>query len=288
MADLAVAFEAERPRLIRIAYGVLGSIGEAEDVVQEAWLRLQRVGGEEIEDVGAWLSTVVGRLALDSFGSARRRRESYVGEWLPEPLVDVAGEDSDLDEKVSMALLRVLERLSPAERAAFLLHDVFDLPFDEVAEVLDRSPAAARQLASRARRQVGAGKPRFPASREEQERITAAFAAAWQAGDLEGLVALLSSDAVLRSDGGGNVPAAGKPLLGAERVARALVGLSRSSDRAGREVRGVYARVNGAPGLVLHDGDTLSVVSLTVDGERIAAIDIVRNPEKLRHVEAPA
>lgn len=287
MTDLASAFEAERPRLTRVAYGILGSISEAEDVVQEAWLRLERTDAGEIEDLRAWLTTVVGRLALDALGSARRRRESYVGEWLPEPLVAESEDEETLDQKISTALLVVLERLSPAERGAFLLHDVFDLPFDEVAEVVGRSPAAVRQLASRARRHVEAGRPRFPASRQEQERITVAFAMAWREGDLEGLVALLDPDAVFRSDGGGRVPAAGKPLHGAERIARVLVGLGRANTRQGRAVRGALAEVNGAPGLVLDDGTVLSVVSLMVDGGRIKAIDIVRNPEKLGHVEAP-
>jgi RNA polymerase sigma-70 factor (ECF subfamily) len=283
----AAAFEACRPRLLRVAYGILGSIGEAEDVVQDAWLRLERADPESIENLPAWLTTVVGRLALDALGSARHRRETYVGEWLPEPLVAAPDDDTTLDEKVTTALLVVLERLSPAERAAFLLHDVFDLPFDEVAATVGRSPAAVRQLASRARRQVAGGAPRFPASKEEGERIAHAFALAWQAGDPAALVELLAPDAVLRSDGGGHVPAARKPLLGAERIARALVALGRSSARAGRQASGGFAAVNGAPGLVLDDGGDMSVVSLTVDAGRIVAVDIVRNPDKLRHVEVP-
>lgn len=287
MPELALAFERHRPQLLRVAYGILGSLSEAEDVVQDAWLRLERSDAAEIEDLRAWLVTVVGRLALDALGSARRRREDYVGEWLPEPLVEEPDQNTTLDEKVTTALLVVLERLSPAERGAFLLHDVFDLPFDEVAAVVGRSPAAVRQLARRARRRVEEGKPRFPASREEQERIAAAFATAWRAGELGQLVALLDPDAVLRSDGGGNVPSARRPLRGAERIARALVALARSGARAGRQARGAIVAVNGAPGLVVDDGLSLSVVSLTVDRGRIVAVDIVRNPEKLRHVEVP-
>jgi RNA polymerase sigma-70 factor (ECF subfamily) len=287
MADAAATFEACRPRLLRIAYGILGRVGEAEDIVQDAWLRLERADPATIENLPAWLTTVVGRLALDALGSARRRRETYVGEWLPEPLVAAPDDDPTLDEKVTTALLVVLERLSPAERAAFLLHDVFDLPFEEVAATVGRSPAAVRQLASRARRHVEGGAPRFPASREEGERIALAFALAWQAGDTAALVALLDPDAVLRSDGGGHVPSARKPLLGAERIARALVALGRVNDRAGRETSGGFAAINGAPGLILDDGEAMSVVSLTVDAGRIAAIDIVRNPDKLRHVEVP-
>lgn len=284
MADLAAEFETLRPHLTRVAYGILGSLGEAEDVVQESWLRLERTDAGQIEDLRAWLTTVVGRLALDALGSARRRRESYVGEWLPEPVVEEIGEDPTLDEAVSTALLVVLERLSPAERTAFLLHDVFELPFGEVAAVVGRSPAAVRQLASRARGHVEAGKPRFPASAEDEERIAGAFAVAWQEGDLDQLLALLDPDAVFRSDGGGRVPTAGKPLVGAERVARALVGLGRAATRAGREVRGRFARVNGATGLIVEDGETTSVVSLTIDAGRIVALDVVRNPDKLRRL----
>jgi RNA polymerase sigma-70 factor (ECF subfamily) len=187
---------------------------------------------------------------------------------------------------VTIALLVVLERLSPAERTAFVLHDVFGVPFDEVAEVVGRSPVAVRQLASRARRHVDAGKPRFPASPEEQERVVEAFAAAWQEGALDRLLALLDPDAVMRADGGGRVPTAGKPLVGADRIARALVALVRTGARHGHTARGRIADVNGTPGLIVDDGQTLSVISLTIDAGRIVAVDIVRNPDKLRHVVA--
>ncbi|HEY2054252.1 MAG TPA: RNA polymerase sigma factor SigJ [Solirubrobacterales bacterium] len=282
--DLAAEFEALRPQLTRVAYGILGSVAEAEDIVQEAWLRLGRTDPTEIEDLRAWLTTVVGRLALDALGTARRRRESYFGEWLPEPLVEEYGDDDSptLDESVSTALLVVLERLSPAERTAFLLHDVFDLPFEKVASVVGRSPAAVRQLAARARGHVEAGKPRFPADSGEETRIVAAFATAWQEGDHEALLGLLDPDAIMRADGGGRVPAAGKPLLGADRIGRALVALTRSADRRGEEPRGRFVRVNGAAGLVVHNRYSTSVVSLTIDAGRITAVDIVRNPDKLR------
>jgi RNA polymerase sigma-70 factor (ECF subfamily) len=262
---------------------MLGSLAEAEDVVQEAWLRLGRVDRDEIDDLRAWLTTVVGRLALDALGSARARRESYVGEWLPEPLVaEYEEDDPTLDEAVSTALLVVLERLSPAERTAFLLHDVFELPFDKVGEVVGRSPAAVRRLAARARAHVEEGKPRFPADAEEEERIVIAFALAWQEGDHEALLGVLDPDAVLRADGGGKANAAGKPLLGADRIARALLALRRASERRGRERAGRLARVNGSPGLVIVEQDGTSVISLTIDAGRITAVDIVRNPEKLR------
>ncbi len=284
MTDLATEFEALRPQLTRVAYGILGSLAEAEDVVQEAWLRLGRVDPAEIDDLRAWLTTVVGRLALDALGSARRRRESYVGEGLPEPMVEEYGDEENptLDESVSTALLVVLERLSPAERTAFLLHDVFELPFEKVAAVVGRSPAAVRQLAARARAHVEQGKPRFPVDASEEARIVAAFAVAWQEGDHEALLGLLDPDAIMRSDGGGRVPSAGKPLVGAERITRALVAFARSAERREEEPRGRVARVNGAAGLVVHDRYSTSVVSLTIDAGRITAVDIVRNPDKLR------
>jgi RNA polymerase sigma-70 factor, ECF subfamily len=285
---LAREFDALRPQLTRIAYGMLGSLAEAEDVVQEAWLRLGRADRDAIDELRAWLTTVVGRLALDALGSARARRESYVGEWLPEPVVEEYGSEDNptLDEAVSTALLVVLERLSPAERTAFLLHDVFDLPFEKVAAVVGRSPAAVRQLAARARAHVEAGRPRFPADAEEEARIVAAFAVAWQEGDHEALLGLLDPDAVMRSDGGGKVPAAGKPLVGADRIIRALAGFARAAARQGIEPEGRFARVNGAAGLVIEERGATNVYSLTIDAGRITAIDVVRNPDKLRHLGA--
>jgi len=287
--DLATEFEALRPQLTRVAYGMLGSLAEAEDIVQEAWLRLGRADRAAIDDLRAWLTTVVGRLALDALdalGSARARRESYVGEWLPEPVVEEDGDEPTLDESVSTALLVVLERLSPAERTAFLLHDVFDLPFEKVAAVVGRSPAAVRQLAARGRAHVEAGQPRFPAGAEEEARIVAAFAVAWQEGDHEALLGLLDPDAVMRSDGGGKVPAAGKPLVGADRIIRALMGFARAAARHGVEPQGRFARVNGSAGLVILERGATNVYSLTIDAGRITAIDVVRNPDKLRGLRA--
>lgn len=282
--ERTVAFEALRPRLVRVAYATLGSVAEAEDVVQEAWLRLQRTAPGEVRDLRAWLTTVVGRLALDAIGSARARRERYVGEWLPEPLVGQAPDPADrvtLDEEVSLALLRVLESLSPAERTAFVLHDVFGHSFAEVAEAVGRTPQAARQLASRARRHVEAGRPRFPATADEQRELVTAFAAAAADGDVGGLVALLDPDVTMRADGGGRVSAARHPLHGADRVARALIAITR---KAGAGGRAALVAVNGLPGLVAEWDGERSVVAFTVDRGRIAAIDIVRNPDKLGHV----
>jgi RNA polymerase sigma-70 factor (ECF subfamily) len=286
---LTEAFEAQRPRLVRVAYATVGSVAEAEDCVQEAWLRLRRVEDPaEIRDLRAWLTTTVSRLALDALTRAQVRREQYVGPWLPEPLIedDTAAPDPaervTLDESVSMALLVVLERLTPAERTSFLLHDVFGLSFAEIAEVVGRSPAAVRQLAARARQHVQAGRPRFPPTHAEQRALVSAFAAACTDGDLERLVALLDPDAVWRGDGGGKVASHGG-ARGAERVARALLRLTQ------RPPRGVgMVTVNGAPGLVLRDADgVLSVISFTVDRGRITAIDVIRNPDKLSGVREP-
>jgi len=304
--QLAAAFEAERPYLRRLAYGTLGSLAEADDVVQDAWLRLQRADAGAIDDLRAWLTTVVGRLALDALGTARVRRERYVGPWLPEPIVEAAGADAtfgpvasgadtralgedpadrvSLDEQVTTALLLVLERLSPAERTAFVLHDVFGLPFGEVAEVVGRTPAAVRQLATRARRHVADGTPRYPASREEHADVVAAFAAAWAAGDVDGLLQVLDPEVTFRSDGGGKVVAARVPQEGAEKVAQMLVSFASVNERLGGRAHGAIVDVNGLPGLLFEDGDVRTVISVTVDRGRIVAIDAVRNPDKLRHL----
>ena len=293
MSVLAERFEALRPRLLRLAYSQLGSLVEAEDVVQEAWLRLERTNAGVIEDLEAWLVTVVGRLALDALGSARIRRERYVGPWLPDPLVAAAtGAGADpadrvtLDETVSHALLFVLERLTPAERTAFILHDVFGYAFEEVGEVVGRTPAAARQLAARARRHVVEQRPRQSGSREEQRRAVEAFAAAAAGGDLDALLAVLDPDVVMRSDGGGRVQAARTPLVGAGRVSRALVALARKF-AAAADMR--PADVNGLPGLVAVDraSGQVSVVAFTVDAGRITTIHIQRNPDKVGHVVLP-
>lgn len=295
--QLAAAFERHRSHLQRIAYAILGSLAEAEDVVQEAWLRLERQPEPgEIANLRAWLSTTVSRLALDALGSARSRREQYVGPWLPEPVVTrgdqapgLAGAEAGIDpadrvtidESVSMALLIVLERLSPAERTAFLLHDVFGFTFKDAAEVTGRTPAAARQLAARARRHVEARQPRFPPTREHQREVVEAFATACVSGDLERLMALLDPDVVWRTDGGGKARAAQKAHQGAEKVARAMLALARNVPASG-----YVADVNGLPGLVTLNGDgTVSdVISLTLDAGRIVAIDIICNPDKLARV----
>jgi RNA polymerase sigma-70 factor, ECF subfamily len=290
--DLAEAFEHHRSHLFRVAYATLGSVSDAEDVVQDAWLRLQRVKRhEEIRDLRAWLTTTVARLALDVLGSARARREQYVGPWLPEPLVsdfDPAAEDPadrvTLDESVALALLVVLERLTPPERAAFLLHDVFRMTFEEIAEVVGRSPAATRQLAARARHHIDDGRPRFPPTRAQQLEIATAFALACSEGDLEQLIGLLHPDVVWRTDGGGQVLASRRPQHGASKVARGILALARRKPAP----TGKLADINGSPGIVLRDADGLvTVIALTVDAGSIVAIDVLRNPDKLAAVRSP-
>jgi RNA polymerase sigma-70 factor, ECF subfamily len=295
-AELAREFEGQRGRLVRLAYASTGSLAEAEDCVQEAWLRLQRAADRDtIKDLGAWLTTTVSRLALDALGSAKARRERNAGPWLPEPVVEHVGGDLGalgrgagddpaervtLDESVSMALLVVLQTLSPAERTAFLLHDVFGMSFEEVAEVVGRSAAAVRQLASRARRHVRAERPRFPPSRRQQAELLDAFTSACADGDLDRLLALLDPGVVWRADGGGKVRAAPALEHGAAPIARLLVGYARRPP-----LRMRAALVNGAPGLVIRDADgVLSVMALTVDAGRITAIDVIRDPGKLTGV----
>jgi RNA polymerase sigma-70 factor (ECF subfamily) len=283
--DLIAAFDAERAYLVRVAYGTLGSIADAEDVVQEAGVRLLRAPRpDEIDDLRAWLTRVVGRLALDALRRSRRAREEYVGEWLPEPIVeDPVADPADrvtLSDSVSMALMVVLERLSPAERTAFVLHDVFGVSFDEIAEIVGRSPAAVRQLAARARRHVTDGRPRYAASAEAQRRVVQAFALACAEGDLVALLATLEDEVIWRSDGGGNVSALRKPLRGRDRVAKALLGFARRAPLGAR-----FALVNGHQGLVLTDADgILTVMSFTLADEKIVAIASIRNPRKLTHV----
>lgn len=292
MTSVEDEFEALRPRLLRIAYGQLGHLAEAEDVVQEAWLRLERSDRTSIENLQAWLTTVVGRLGLDAIGSARARREQYVGPWLPDPLVGDPAADADpadrvtLDETVNLALLFVLERLTPAERTAFILHDVFAFSFEEIAEVVGRTPQASRQLASRARRHVADARPRRPGTAQEQRRLVEAFAAAAGEGDIDALLEVLDPDVVMRADGGGLVKAARKPLEGAERVVRAVVALARK-ELDGADVR--FVDVNGGPGLLVTgpEPDRIGVVSFTFDGGRITSIHNHLNPDRLHHVEVP-
>ena len=281
-------FNRLRPYLLRVAYSHLGSLSEAEDLVQEAWLRLTHADRAEIRDLRAWLTTVISRLALDALTSARARRERYVGPWLPEPLVQDADDGSDpalrtdLDEDVSIAMLIVLESLSPAERSAFLLHDVFGYSFDEVARIVDRTPAATRKLAARARAAVESRRPRYPSRAEEQREIVAAFLDATQNGDIAVLLELLDPSVTFRSDGGGLVPAARKVFTGARRVAGILAAMA---GHYGERYRGSPVTVNGSPGVLMNVGGSLSVIAVTIDGGRIIALDVMRNPDKLTTVK---
>jgi RNA polymerase sigma-70 factor (ECF subfamily) len=282
--QLATEFAQLRPYLLRVAYSHLGSLSEAEDLVQEAWIRLERTDRAEIRNLRAWLTTVVSRLALDALTSARSRRERYVGPWLPEPLVQADPDESDparqvdLDESVSVALLVVLESLSPAERSAFLLHDVFGYSFNEVAQIVGRTPAAARQLATRGRHAVEARRPRYPAGLEQQREVVEAFRAATEEGDVGSLIELLDPAVTFRSDGGGVVNAARTVFTGAQRVARIFTAMA---GHFGENFRMRPIVVNGAPGLLLETGEYPSVIAFSIDQGRISEIDVVRNPEKL-------
>lgn len=277
--NAAATFDPERPGLIRLAYRMLGSVADAEDMVQEAFLRWLDADRDAVREPGAFLRRVVTRLCLDQLKSTRHRRETYPGPWLPEPLVE-----EDEVEDVTLPLLLALERLSPLERAAFLLHDVFDIDFDEVAETIGRDPAACRQLASRARTHVRASRPRYPVPAERGRQIAEAFFAATRHGDMDGLRSLLAEDVTLHSDGGGKVSAVNRPITGLHEVLRLHVALARYlAANPSRLVR--HARINGLPGFVTVEADgILQTTALQVESGKIAAIYIMRNPDKLRHL----
>jgi len=273
-----------RGRLLGLAYRMLGSRSDAEDVVQDAYLRF--AGAQGVHNPEAFLVTIVTRLCLDRLKSAKAQREIYVGPWLPEPVFDAEGLSADaateLADDLSFALLLALDRLSPMERAAFLLHDVFDTPFSEVAAMLDRTEAACRQLASRARRAVRDERPAPTATPDSHARLLQAFSDAVASGNVRQLAELLREDAVAITDGGGRKFAARNPIIGADKVARFFIGLAGKT--AGHDVRIEPAVINGAVGALLYlDGELDLTLSMAVDGEKIAAIYIVRNPDKLRH-----
>ena len=283
----------ERRRLINLAYRLLGSLAEAEDAVQESyarWYALSRQQRQAIESPGAWLTTVASRICLNVLGSARVRRETYVGEWIPEPLPEptewISGSGGadpadrvTLDESISMAFLVVLDSMTPAERVAFVLHDIFRYSFAEVAEIVGRTPAACRQLASSARRRIRAA--RAPAtSTAQQASIVRDFKAAWEAKDIDALIGLLDPDATATGDGGGLAIAFLRPIEGGEQIARAWVELA---NRASSNMTFLERTVNGEPGLVARqDGVTVTVFAFDVAGDRIKHIWVIRNPEKLR------
>ena len=283
--DATGLFEAHRARLQRIAYRMLGSRAEAEDVVQNAWLRWMMADRSAVAAPYPFLARIVTRLCLDEMKSARARRETYVGAWLPEPLVE-AGEAEIDEDDLTLALMVALERLSPLERAAFLLHDVFGLPLGEVAEALDREPGAVRQLAVRARRHVQAARPRFPVDRAEGERIAQAFFAASTSGDVATLRTLLAEDVVLQADGGGKVLAFLNPITGMARLLRLFAGVRRKWGE-GWATMVQPAWIDGLPGYVsLERGAVLQTTAFAIEGGRITAIYITRNPDKLLRVAA--
>ena len=287
------AIISERRQLINVAYRLLGSLAEAEDAVQETyarWYALTPAQRDAIESPGAWLTTVTSRICLDQLGSARARRERYVGPWIPEPLpeptewVSGGGPPADpadrvtLDESVSMAFLVVLESMTPAERVAFILHHVFGYPFAEIAGIVGRTPAACRQLASSGRRRSRAAhRPAAPTAR--QSALVRDFGKAWQASDIAALVALLDPDAVITSDGGGQAIAARHPVKGAGLVSRFLAGIAAHAD----DLTVAERTVNGQPGLIAqHGGTTVTVLAFGIEGDRITRIWAIRNPDKLR------
>jgi RNA polymerase sigma-70 factor, ECF subfamily len=277
--EVAAVFEELRPRLVGVAYGLLGTLTDAEDAVQEAWIRLQRSHGEAIEDLVGWLITTTSRIALDVLRSASKRREAYVGPWLPEPIETMPdpADSVSFADSLSWAMLVVLETLSPAERASFVLHDVFGLSFDEVGQALGRTAVACRQLASRARAHVEERKPRFDVDAEAHRGVVEAFAEAARSGDLEGLLRLLDPDVVLTSDGGGVVRAVPEPVQGARRIATFLTAAVRQTPDLTFRV----TAVNGNPALLMVEAGRVStVIALGIRDGRIATIDAVRNPHK--------
>jgi len=277
-------FEDRRGAMTGLAYRMLGSRADAEDVVQDAWIRWRGVEAGTVANPAGFLNRVVTRLCLDRLKSARARREVYVGEWLPEPVVDE--DHADLGEDLSVAFLLALERLTPLERAAFLLHDVFDAPFADVARTLGRSEAACRQLAARAREHVKAGKPRYRPSAEEEQRLTGAFLAAALSGDETALRGLLAQDVVMHADGGGVVSATLNPVFGLEKAVRLMLGIKKKWP-APEGTTARLARINGAPGIVLsHDGVVFQTMGLEIVEGRIAAVYTMRNPDKLARLNS--
>lgn len=287
--DISTAtFEQARKRLTSLAYRMLGSVAEAEDVVQDAFLRVRAADTEHIADLVGYLHTTVARLCLDRLKSARARRETYVGTWLPEPIVDdadVPDRAVELSHDLSFALLMTLERLTPPERTAFLLHDVFGEDYAAIAQVLGRTEASCRKLAERARAQVHDGAPRFPTEPDEEQRLLAAFLSASATGNVAQLMQLLSADAVLYSDGGGKRRAALNPIYGADRIARFFAGITRRADfELPRAIE--MHRVNQLPGaLFTYESGDVVVGAIEIREGRIARVYIIGNPDKLQHLK---
>ena len=297
MSDPAVSFEPYRRRLLGLAYRMLGSMADAEDAVQDTYLRWHAADRERVSDPKAFLMTTTTRICLDMLTSARARREEYVGPWLPEPVVDTSAlapdSRTELAEDLSIALLLTLDRLSPLERAAFLLHDVFDFSFSEVATTLERSEAACRQLASRGRARVRELRPRgtttAPTSSggidPKHAQLMSAFVSATRSGDLDALMQLLASEVRVVTDGGGKVAAALNVLDGADRVARFFVGVARKASLEEFTLR--FGTINGLPGVIVDGPDgPVQTAAFEIEGDVIRALYVVRNPDKLRHLGA--
>ncbi|MBV9418247.1 MAG: RNA polymerase sigma factor SigJ [Alphaproteobacteria bacterium] len=296
MSDLAT-FKAQRTHLIGIAYRMLGEMSAAEDVAQEAWLRWRQAAGEEIRDPRAWLSAVTVRLSLDALRKARARRETYVGPWLPEPILpddtralaaDAPAARAELASDLSLALLYVLERLTPEERAALILHDAFDCDYAVIAAALEKNEAACRKLVSRARERVRQDRPRRTVSREQHRELVTRFVAAAAINDEAAITRLLAKDAILYSDGGGKAKAALRPIYGADRVMRFTTGVMRKfAPKDGFDL--VATEINGSPGFLLRWADGIhSALTLETDGERVTTIYLVRNPDKLTRISRAA
>ncbi|MFE6649149.1 RNA polymerase sigma-70 factor [Nocardioides sp. NPDC057772] len=287
--DLASAHDGLRPLMFSIAYRMLGSVAEAEDIVQEAFLRMHRSRQEsgEVDNLDAYATTVTTRIAIDTLRSARHRREQYVGPWLPEPIL-VSDEDPshrlELDETVSTAFLVLLESLTPVERAVFVLREVMGYDYEDIAPVVDKSATNCRQIFARARKRIADGTPRFEPSPERRDQLASQFVAALSANDVSGLERLLADDVVFVADGGGRAPAIQKPMLGAVAVARFLLGLMRQGERLG--VRLELSHANGQPAMLTRgaDGALLGVIALDVEGDRIVRMHNVLNPDKLGHL----
>jgi RNA polymerase sigma-70 factor (ECF subfamily) len=280
------AFEPHREFLIRLAYRMLGSVAEAEDVVQDAFLRWRSVEHGEIVHPRSYLARVVSRLCLDRMKSAVARRETYVGTWLPEPIVTPPG--APLADDLSLALLLTLERLSPLERAAFLLHDVFDMDYAEIGEILERTDVACRQLAARAREHVQRERPRFRATDAARDKLLDAFRAAAQAGDLEGIARMLAEDAVFYQDGGGKRRAVPKPIRGKEKIVRFFEGAMRHGAAkrgdAPQYIELERVQINGLPGFLIRTDQGIETFAFEVADDLVVAIYGIRNPDKLRHL----
>lgn len=283
--ELVTTFLSLRPKLLRAAYRMLGSIADAEDIVQETYIRWLRADHSAVIEPEAYLRSVLMRLCLDHIGSARNRREEYVGLWLPEPVLDGAFDETD---DITLPLMVALDRLTPLERAAFLLHDVFGLSFAEIAETIARDPTTCRQLASRARVHIRAERTRFPTSRQRGLELVEAFFAASRDGNMEKLRTMLAADVAVYADGGGKAATITTAVVGIEGTMRLHAALARLFDHSrSRLLR--YAFINGLPGFVtIEHGGTLQTTALELVGDRIAAIYVTRNPEKLRHVAAAA